>query len=76
MTCDCIERLHKNLHDEVHGRFAKPNKPVQHFHIRTTMSGKAIVNIYIDLAKQMKPVESFIVADFCPWCGKKYEEAK
>lgn len=73
LGCDCIENLHKQLHDKIHSNFAKPNKPVQYFNIRQTMSGRAIVNIIVDLAKQMKPVETFIVAEYCPWCGKKYE---
>lgn len=71
--CDCIEKLYGQLHDKIHSQFAKPNKPVQHFNIRKTMSGRAIVNINVALAKQMTPVETFIVADFCPWCGVKYE---
>ena len=71
--CDCIEKLHAKLEPEIKERFSKPNKPVQYFNIRATMGGKAVVNIIIDLAKQMKPVESFIVADYCPWCGQKYD---
>ena len=73
MICNCVEELTAKLHDEVHKRFSRPNKPVQHFNIQTTMGGFAIVRIDIDLKGQMKPVQSFVVADFCPWCGKKYE---
>lgn len=71
--CECIEKLHEKLKPEIHGRFAKKNKDVMYFNIRTTMSGNAIVNMSIYLAKQMKPVESFILAAYCPWCGVKYD---
>jgi len=73
--CECIEKITKEIHDHIHANFAKPNKPVSHYHIRATMNGRAIVPISIDLAKQMKPVESFIAATFCPFCGMKYEAA-
>lgn len=71
--CDCITKLTEKLKPAIHKQFSKPNKEVQHFHIRETMSGKAIVNISVDIAKQVKRAETFIVADYCPWCGQKYE---
>jgi hypothetical protein len=70
--CDCIKNLNEQLKPSIHEQFSKSNKAVQHFHIRATMSGKAIVNITINIAKQIKPVSTYIVADFCPWCGAKY----
>ena len=74
MTCNCVEALQEKLHNKIHASFGKPNKPVQHFNIQTTMGGFAIVRIDIDLKNQMKLVQSFLVAEYCPWCGVKYKK--
>jgi len=64
--------MRENLKEEVSKKFSKKNKPVENFYISQTLSGRAIVRMTIDLKNQVKPVESFIVASYCPWCGKDY----
>lgn len=72
--CKCLEEMHRKIDSNIRERFSKKNDPVKSFSLSQTMSGKAIIGINIYLTKQMKPVESFFVAAYCPFCGEKYED--
>jgi len=72
MMCDCLEKLHQDLKPKIHEKFSKPNKPVESYSISQTMGGRAVVNVSINLENQMKSASSYLVAEYCPWCGQKY----
>lgn len=71
--CECIKEIQERIKNDVHVRFSKKNKPVSHFHLKTTLGGRAVIDISISLENQYKCESSYMVAEFCPWCGVKYE---
>ena len=73
--CNCIEKLHEDLKPKIQEKFSKPNKPVHYFAISQTIGGRAVIDVKIYLKEQVKSVSSFVIADFCPWCGVKYSKA-
>jgi hypothetical protein len=67
--CNCIEDINNKISDDIKSRFSRPKKPVKGFRLQTTLSGSPIVGIDIVIEGQYKLGSSFIVCDFCPWCG-------
>ena len=70
--CECIRDITDKLQKQIIDKFSKPKKPVESFYIATTLNGVAVVDITIHLENQLKTERSYVVAEYCPWCGVKY----
>ena len=75
MSCDCLKEKHKLLKSKV-DIYAKQGKPVESFNLHFTITGKMIIGCTVRLKNQKKPIESYVVADYCPFCGLRYSHVQ
>ncbi len=66
--CECIPNLREKIKPEIQ----KKHPTMSSFSFHTTLNGRAIIECSINLSTQRKQKTTFVVAEYCPFCGTRY----